>query len=41
VIIYLYDLDRERGVPGGAFGITNRPDELVNLVLDALERSRS
>lgn len=30
----------ERGVPGGAFGITNRVDELLNLVLDALERTR-
>jgi CheY-like chemotaxis protein len=30
----------ERGVPGGAFGITNRVDELLNLVFDALERTR-
>jgi len=30
----------ERGVPGGAFGITNRVDELLNLVFDVLERTR-
>jgi CheY-like chemotaxis protein len=30
----------QRGVPGGAFGITNKVDELLNLVLDALERTR-
>ncbi len=29
-----------RGTPPFAFGITNRVDELLNLVLDALERSR-
>ncbi len=26
------------GVPPGAYGITDRPDELLGLVLDALER---
>jgi CheY-like chemotaxis protein len=30
----------ERGVPVGAFGITNRVDELLNLVFDVLERTR-
>jgi hypothetical protein len=25
----------------GAFGITNRPDEMLHLVMDVLERSRS
>jgi CheY-like chemotaxis protein len=30
----------DRGVPAGAFGITNRVDELLNLVFDALERTR-
>jgi hypothetical protein len=29
-----------RGTPPGAFGITNRPDELIHLVLDVLERER-
>jgi hypothetical protein len=38
VIIYLLNYKPELGVPDGAFGITNRPDELVDLVLDALER---
>jgi CheY-like chemotaxis protein len=32
--------DPERGVPPYAFGITNRLDELLNLVFDVLERSR-
>jgi hypothetical protein len=31
----------ERGTPGDAIGITNRPDELVHLVLDGLERVRA
>jgi hypothetical protein len=26
------------GPPPGAFGITNRPDTLLNLVMDALDR---
>jgi hypothetical protein len=30
----------ERGTPPFAFGITNRVDELLNLVFDALERVR-
>jgi len=30
----------EKGVPGGAFGITNRVDELLNLIFDVLERTR-
>ena len=40
VIFYVGDLTPERGVPPGAFGITNRPDELLHLLLDALERRR-
>jgi hypothetical protein len=28
----------DRGVPPYAFGITNRVDELLNLILDVLER---
>jgi len=32
--------DPSRGVPAYAFGITNRVDELFNLVFDALERER-
>jgi DNA-binding NtrC family response regulator len=30
----------ERGVPAYAFGITNRVDELLNLVFDVVERER-
>jgi CheY-like chemotaxis protein len=33
--------DPRRGTPPFAFGITNRVDELVNLVFDALERQRA
>lgn len=29
-----------RSIPEGAFGITNRPEELVHLVLDVLARQR-
>jgi hypothetical protein len=38
VIIYLLDYKPELGVPDGAFGITDRPDVLIDLILDALER---
>ena len=37
-IFYVRSL--EPGVPPGAFGITNRPDHLLHLVMDALERER-
>ena len=40
VIFYIATLEHERGSPAGAFGITNRPDELIHLTLDALERLR-
>jgi CheY-like chemotaxis protein len=38
LIFYIGEIDPTKGVPPGAFGITNRPDELLNLTLDALER---
>lgn len=38
LIYYVARLDISRGTPGGAFGITNRPDELLHLVMDAVER---
>lgn len=38
VILYVRALDRSRGTPPGALGITNRPDELLNLVMDAMDR---
>ena len=40
VIFYIGVLDPEKGTPAQAFGITNRPDELVHLILDALERKK-
>ena len=39
-IFYITKFDPAKGVPGNAFGITDRPDELLHLVLDALERKR-
>lgn len=39
VILYIMHLDRSRGTPAGALGITNRPDELLDLVMDALDRA--
>ena len=40
VVLYLLRLDRSLGVPPFAFGVTNRPDELFHLLMDALERTR-
>jgi CheY-like chemotaxis protein len=40
VVFYVGRLEPDAGVPPGAFGITNRPDELLNLTLDALARGR-
>jgi CheY-like chemotaxis protein len=40
VIFYIGIFDAAKGVPAEAFGITNRPDELLHLTLDALERKR-
>ena len=40
VIFYVGNYVRKQGVPKMAFGITDRPDELLHLVLDALERKR-
>lgn len=41
VVFYVGGFDSNRGVPSQAFGMTNRPDELLHLTLDALERCRS
>ena len=38
VVFYVANLDEEKGTPPGSMGITNRPDELLHLVLDVLER---
>ena len=40
MIFYIRDLDPDRDRPRGSVGITNRPAELLHLVLDVLERSR-
>lgn len=40
-IFYIGNFNAKDGVPLGAFGITNRPDELLHLILDILERKRS
>ncbi len=40
VIFYVGVFDKKRGTPPQSFGITNRPDELLHLVLDALERKK-
>lgn len=36
----IFYVGTERPVPEGAFGLTIRPDELLNLIFDALERAR-
>ncbi len=38
LIYYVGWVDPDRGTPPGAFGIASRPDDLLNLVLDAFER---
>jgi CheY-like chemotaxis protein len=40
VIFYITEVNEGSCNPAGSFGLTNRPDELVHLVIDALERIR-
>lgn len=40
VIFYVGEFDPARGVPPFAFGLTNRPDGLLHLILDVLERHK-
>ncbi len=40
VIFYVGRPEPGAGVPAGAFGLTNRPDQLLQLVIDALSRVR-
>ena len=40
VIFYVSKLDIGRPNPATSFGITNRPDELLHLIIDAFERAR-
>ena len=41
VIFYVGRPEPEKGAPAGAFGLTNRPDQLLQLVVDALSRTRA
>lgn len=41
VIFYIGTVDPAKGIPQQAFGLTNRPDELLHLTIDALERTRA
>ena len=41
VIFYVGTFNPEHGIPPWAFGITNRPDELLHLTLDILERKKT
>ena len=40
VVFYIDEFRVESGTPPGAFGVTDRPDELLQLVLDALAHTR-
>ncbi len=41
LIFYIGVLNPQKGVPPFCFGITNRPDELLHLSLDILERTKN
>lgn len=38
IVFYVSKLDPKRPIPAGAFGITNRADELLHYVFDLIER---
>ena len=38
IVFYVAQLDSDREIPRGAFGFTNRPDELMHMIFDILER---
>jgi CheY-like chemotaxis protein len=38
IVLYIGKRDDQRPLPPGAFGLADRPDELLNLVMDALDR---
>ncbi|MEH2302379.1 MAG: hypothetical protein V7K88_26215 [Nostoc sp.] len=40
IIFTVANFDPSRGVPAYAFGITNRVDEMLNLIFDVLERTK-
>ena len=39
-IFYVGHVDENKPIPVGAFNITNQPDKLLHLIMDALERER-
>jgi CheY-like chemotaxis protein len=39
-IFYVHHVDEDSPIPKGAFNITNQPDKLLHLIMDALERER-
>lgn len=40
VVFYVGHVDSKKGTLEGSFGITHRPDELLHLIMDVLERTR-
>lgn len=40
MVFYVGNVDPEKGKPAESFGITDRPDELLHLIMDILERQR-
>jgi len=40
IVLYITQYAPDRGVPAGAFGITARPDDLLHLCMDCVERRR-
>ena len=40
VVFYVGTVDSEKGKPAESFGITDRPDDLLHLIMDILERQR-
>ena len=40
-IFFIFSLDSNKGSPPGSAGITNRPTDLLHLVMDVIERHRS
>lgn len=40
MVFYVCNVDPEKGKPAESFGITDRPDELLHLIMDILERQR-
>lgn len=41
IVFYITRVDPDRDRPRGSLGVVSRPDDLFNLIMDALERTRS